>query len=310
MSLIFEFLKKSSWATTRIHKMYKEHFSDETENAEKLDAMSGDDFQSAPKVFGSFEEVGENPFIEQEGESSCAVKCQQLILEKFGIEIPESELALEAEAHGWFDPVGGTFPQDVGKLLEIHGIEVNRFTDANVFTLQNELCQGHQVIVSVDSYELYGLDMQDAADHALIVSNIDTTDVANPKVVLTDPGTGYVQSYPWSHFADAWEDGNCFMVSTKNAPPVEFAPEMCNFDYATGTLPDFEGFSYSEFLAQHGNAISEPDAPDSDSFSSAENFSELPGNSDIAMADDVGNFGVPADSDIPEFGDADFNLEV
>ena len=291
--------------------MYKEHFSDESENTEKLGAMSRDDFQSAPKIFGSFEEVGENPFIKQEGESSCAVKSQQLILEKFGIEIPESELATEAEAHGWFDPVEGTSPQDVGKLLESHGIEVNRFTDANVFTLQNELCQGHQVIVSVDSNELwYGLDVQDAADHALIVSNIDTTDVVNPKVVLTDPGTGYVQSYSWHHFADAWEDGSCFMVSTKNAPPVEFAPEMCNFDYATGTLPDFDGFSYSEFLAQHRNAISEPDLPNTDNFSSAENFSDLSVNSDIAMANDTGNFDIPEDLNISTFGDTDFNFEA
>ncbi len=308
MSLILEFLKKASSVIPRANKIYKEHFSDDEE---KLGTTSGGDFQTAPKIFGSFEEVGENPFVKQEGKSSCAVKSQQLILEKFGIEIPESELATEAEAHGWFDPIEGTSPQDVGKLLENHGIEVNRFTDANVFTLQNELCQGHQVIVSVDSDELwYGLDRQDAADHALIVSNIDTTDVTNPKVVLTDPGTGYVQSYPWNHFADAWEDGNCFMVSTKNAPPVEFAPEMCNFDYAAGTFPDFDGFSYSDFLAQHGNAISGPDAPNTDSFYSAERFSELSGNSNIAMVDDIGNSDVLADSDISTFGDADFNFEI
>lgn len=290
--------------------MYKDRSSGEAGDTEKLRAKSSDDFQPAPKVFGSFEEVGENPFVKQEGESSCAVKSQQLILEKFGIEIPESELTMEAEVHGWFDPMSGTSPQDVGKLLEIHGVDVNRFTDANVFTLQNELCQGHQVIVSVDSGELwYGLDRQDAADHALIVSNIDTTDVANPKVVLTDPGTGYVQSYPWNHFADAWEDGGCFMVSTKNAPPVEFAPEMCNFDYQTGTIPDFDGFSYLEFLAQHKTVISEPDVPNAESFSSEGGFLDFSENPELATVDDPGNFDYPIDTECSSFGSGDFNFE-
>lgn len=313
MNPIFEFIRKSPGFIVRAHKLYKNHFSDDSGSGERLGVSAGDDFQEAPKVFGSFEDIGENPFIRQEGESSCAVKSQQLILEKFGIEIPEADLATEAEMRGWFDPDGGTAAADVGKLLEAHGVPVHRFTDANIFTLQNELCQGHQVIVSVDSSELWhGVDVQDAADHALVVSCIDTTDAADPKVVLTDPGTGRVDAYSWSHFADAWEDGNCFMVSTRNPPPLTHAPEMCNFNYEAGTIPNFEGFSYSEFLAAHGIEISAPDeSPDDGVFDDAPfdaSASDVPAHDAFAAATDFGDFSPEADASGQDFGDPDFSI--
>lgn len=314
MNPIFEFIfRKSPLFVARANKIYKEHFADRNESHGEAhlgasESVEGD-FQSAQTKFGTFEEIGENPFVKQAGDNSCAVKSQQLILKKFGIDIPESDLAAEAELNGWFDPLGGTSVHDVGKLLEAHGVAVNRFKDANIFSLQNELCRGHQVIVSVDSDELwYGIDHQDFPDHALIVSSIDTSDVENPQVVLTDPGTGCVEAYPWSRFADAWEDGRCFMCSTKNPPPLEFAPELVHFDYEAGTIPDCADFSYAEFLAAHGNEIVAPDTV-AGGFTDTDFSEDVPASD--AFAADTSDFSGFSD-DVSEVGfdDADSLIDA
>lgn len=321
MNPILLFIRKTFLpAAAFANRHYRKHHGDsaDADSGTRLGVSARDDgngFVEAPKVFGDFDDIGENPFIQQQGAASCAVKSQQLILEKFGIEVSESELAAEAECRGWFDSEGGTSPADVGKLLEAHGVPVNRFTDANIFTLQNELCQGHQVIVSVDSSELWhGVDVQDAADHALIVSCIDTRDIADPKVVLTDPGTGSVDVRHWRDFADAWEDGNCFMVSTQNPPPLTHAPEMCNFNYAAGTIPDFDGFSYSDFLAAHAHEIAAPDAAADDLCGDGPRV-DLP--SDVPALDEstdgvfaADDFSPDADVPAQDFGDADFSIDV
>lgn len=137
---------------------------------------------------------------------TCAIRCQEFILHQFtGVDLPESLLVDEAMQRGWYTPGQGTDLHDVGKLLELHGVAVNRYTDANVFHLAHELAQGHKVIIGVDSGQLWGhnptmdemLDaMQDRlglpphADHAVVVSGIDTTDPHHVRVILSAPGDG------------------------------------------------------------------------------------------------------------------------
>lgn len=168
---------------------------------------------------------------------TCAIKSQQLILQDFGINMTETQLRDEAIANGWYN--GGTSPADVGKLLELHGVGVSQYDHANIFNLVNELAQGHKVIVGVDSGELWEDNMWDklfedgAADHALIVSGVDTSDPNNVKVILTDPGTGdLMKEYPMDQFVDAWQDSECFMMATNDVTPNVF-------DSFT-TLPGFE----------------------------------------------------------------------
>lgn len=162
--------------------------------------------------------------VQQQYADTCAIKSQQLILESNGFDIPESELRDEAIINGWYSPGYGTPMEDVGNLLESYGMKIHRYQNASVADIAHELSQDHQVIVGVDSGELWNTGPNETlediifgeqADHALLVSGI----VVNPftaegSVLLTDPGTGDAcAEYPIDQFEDAWEDSGKFMVS-------------------------------------------------------------------------------------------------
>ena len=206
---------------------------------------------------------GESPLnifvddVRQIYSDTCAIKSQELILKEFGYNISEDQLVQEAMQNGWYQPNGGTTPANVGKLLELHGISIAQYENANIFNLVNELAQGHKVIVGVDSGELWNngfwKKMEDKfigerADHALIVSGIDTSDPNNVKVILTDPGNGdYCREYSMEQFVDAWQDSNCFMVTTQNAVPNVFDP-FSQLDFANIThLPTVGYMPYDLF---------------------------------------------------------------
>lgn len=190
---------------------------------------------------------------------TCAIRCQEFVLEQFtGTDYDETALVQQCADNGWYTPGGGTSPQDVGNLLELHGIAVNRYENANIFHLTNELAQGHKVIIGVDSGELWNQhpileQLEDAfqiggADHAVIVSGIDTSDPNQTRVIVSDPGTGEaVASYSMDKFLDAWQDSNFFMVATQESAPSHL-PEMSHFDYDAGHLEYVNGIPYQQFL--------------------------------------------------------------
>jgi len=191
---------------------------------------------------------------------TCAIRCQEFIIEQFtGHEVNEDGLIQEAIAHGWYTPGGGTATEDVGNLLELHGILVNRYQEANIFHLAKELSQGHKVIIGVDSGELWSQhpvleQIEDAlgiegADHAVVVSGIDTTDPHEIRIIVSDPGSGEpVATYPMAQFLDAWQDSHFTMVSTCEAAP-SYLPEMLNFAYLEGHIPQIAGMPYEEFMS-------------------------------------------------------------
>lgn len=189
----------------------------------------------------------------------CAIKCQQFILNQFtGHNVDENMLVHEAMEHGWYQPGAGTSPANVGNLLELHGIGVHRYEHASQFHLGLELAQGHKVIVGVDSAKLLGEDpimsaIRDAlgtsgADHAVVVSGLDTSDPLHPGVIVSDPGTGEaIGRYPLEQFLDAWRGSDFFMMAT-NDPAPSHLPEMAHFDYALGHIPEVADLSYEQFL--------------------------------------------------------------
>lgn len=200
-----------------------------------------------------------NPEVQQQYPDTCAIKSQQLVLEDFGIDVSETQLVQTANANGWYNG-GGTNPQDVGNLLNLAGIPVTK-QDGNVFTLVNELAQGHKVIVGVDADELWHNDSvsekwtnwandffgPQGGNHALIVAGIDTSDPNNIQVIVKDPGSGEDgKPYPLEQFMDAWADTQCYMVSTNISAP-EYADGMKNFDYELGHLHNVAGVSYPDF---------------------------------------------------------------
>jgi hypothetical protein len=191
---------------------------------------------------------------------TCAIRCQEFIIRQFtGENLPEKYYVDEARQHHWYQPGEGTRLEDIGKQLEFHGIPVHRYADADILHLTAELTKGHKVIIGVDSEELWRShpirhEFQRAfgwtsADHAVVVSGIDTSDRDNPKIIVSDPGTGLAARYPWAQFFTAWRDSRCFMVTTQDPPPEHLhLPEMRNFDYQMGHLDHVGSLSYTEFL--------------------------------------------------------------
>jgi len=166
--------------------------------------------------------------IQQEFPDTCAIKSQQIILESHDSNVSEQDLVEESIDKGWYVPgQGGTMPEDVGNLLEEHGMTVNHFDNATIDDIASELAKGHQVIVGVDSGELWQPghfeSLEDffklgGADHALIVSGIQVNPLTSEReVLLTDPGTGEVtHTYTMDQFEDAWDDSDNFMISAEN----------------------------------------------------------------------------------------------
>lgn len=194
--------------------------------------------------------------IRQQFADTCAIKSQQIVLMSFGQDIPEEQLRQEALDLGVYIPGHGTLLDNAGDLLNNHGVSTHVVHDAHVYDLVNELAQGHKVIVGVDSGELWHPSMSEKmedlygehADHALVVTGIDTTDPNNVEVIITDPGSGDVaMRYPMNQFIDAWHDSNCIIIATNDAPPVEFEPLMVNFDYEAGHIETIGDIAYETY---------------------------------------------------------------
>ena len=198
----------------------------------------------------------ESDDIQQIAMDTCAVKSQQIIMKEFGVDIPESVLANESAAKGYYMPGAGSDPAQVGRLLNDYGIATHTMEGANVYDLVNELAQGHKVIVGVDADELWRPSFfndlfGEAANHALVVTGIDTPNPDDVKVLVTDPGNGdVIKSYDIEQFMDAWHDSNCMMVATNQAPPAIYAPSMINFDYGLGHLPMIGDIPFEQFQTE------------------------------------------------------------
>lgn len=156
----------------------------------------------------------------QEGDNSCAVCSQQFIINEFlQLDLTEAQLCTIAEANNWFDPEGGTTPENVDNLLQLFGIETNIHYEATFADLKQTLNDGGRAIVGVDgmalwvdgagNYPIYG------ADHAIEVVGIDESDPADVKVIVNDSGAqnGCGRAVPLNEFMEAWLPSGGFMVS-------------------------------------------------------------------------------------------------
>lgn len=171
-------------------------------------------------VIGDPAEAMENWHTQETG-TSCAVASQEFVLETLtGRDFTEAELRDLAEQNGWYDPDGGTPMADVGNILEHMGLTVNRSQGNSVSDIEECLENGGEVIVGVDSSELWEGESDDffgpgmGADHAIQVIGIDRSNPDEPMVIINDSGctNGCGAMIPLDEFMDAWEDSGCFMV--------------------------------------------------------------------------------------------------
>ena len=207
---------------------------------------------------------------EQEQPNSCAVASQEFILEEItGRDFAERDLANLAEANGWYTPDGGTPVNDVGRILEAHGIPVDRSWGNDLGDLAAALAEGEGVIVGLDSGEItipgyYGLPedlLHDApgipgqgVDHAVQVIGVRDYGTPDATVIINDPGHpgGAGVEIPADQFSAAWADGGNFAAITNtvgDASPFSLASLGSGQAWASS-----DGFSYIDGVAvdRHG----------------------------------------------------------
>ncbi len=172
----------------------------------------------------------------------CAVMAQVSLLQQFGVDITEDQAVYECASMGWYGP-GGTKPEDVGNLMELHGVSTHDVQNATIADLAYEIQQGHGVIVGVKAEELWangplaefqqwlseacGLDNStfNPANHAVSLIGFDLSDPSNPLVFVNDPGTpdGCAHPYPLEKFMDAWANSDFYYTATDAAIPHDEA---------------------------------------------------------------------------------------
>ena len=185
-------------------------------------------------------------------------------MREYGFDVKQEDLMQIAKEQGWYVEGYGTPEDKVGKLLEYHGLDTSITEGNNIFNLANELAQGHRLLVTVDSGELWSpgvgeklkdLLVGEQADHALLVVGVDTSNPNDVKVIVTDPGNGNTQyAYSEKEFLDAWKDSNCFMAST-NESPEEY---LAHTEYPP--MPTFADIPYDSIARLSDSGVNIADA--------------------------------------------------
>lgn len=160
----------------------------------------------------------------QEYSGPCAIYAQKFVLEEaLGREIPIEELIGVAEENGWCSDMAtsGTTPLNMGKLLEYYGVDHELSFDNDIESIEHALKEGKNVIVSVDSGQIWGYESNNIftpttqADHALQVIGFDYSDPSNPMAILNDSGieSGRGEMVPKDTFEKAWKAGDSLMIT-------------------------------------------------------------------------------------------------
>lgn len=152
-------------------------------------------------------------------DSLCAIKCEQFILDAFGVHRTIHELKECASQNGWLMDSGARI-EDIGKLPEYFGLTVEAQPNSDVKAIQLHLDRGAQVMVAVDGGELTGDPVEEAiedaivggvADHCVIVL---TCNPDENEICLYDPAYGDVPlTLSVERFNDAWHDSENYMVA-------------------------------------------------------------------------------------------------
>lgn len=199
----------------------REHLGERGESvAEQYEEIEGiEELEQGDRIAGNPEEDMENwhPQLEQ---NSCAIASQSFIAEQLlDGEYSEESMIRAAEKMGWYEAREGTAPDDVGKLLECLGLEVEREYNVTLSELAETLESGEKVICGVNNQILACPEMAELpgikANHAVQVIGIDATDPEHVEVILNDPGVADGQGirHDLDTFMEAWETSGYFAVT-------------------------------------------------------------------------------------------------
>lgn len=152
-----------------------------------------------------------DPFIRQTSPAGCAIKCQQIILYSYGINVSETDLCAIAADNGWYDVEIGMHKHDNGKLLGCFGIGYQHSQGNGIEDILRQKQQKHCVMVCLNHEKLSGgEDVYNQAAHAVLIADVDDTNVH-----ITNPATGCArETYSIDTFFKAWKDSDCYMLTT------------------------------------------------------------------------------------------------
>jgi hypothetical protein len=194
-------------------------------------------------------------WIYQNQPDNCAVAAELSIIQQFvGNEMSLDEASYISASNGWYDPGFGTSPDEIGNLMDLHGIPNHSVIGATPEQLIMELDQGNAVIVGVNADELwdqgilndikqffldaFGLDNANPANHAVTITGVDLSDPSQPMVIINDSGTpnGAAVKYPLDQFVDAWENSGFYYTATDVPIPNSPYPSPTSLGFDLGDL--------------------------------------------------------------------------
>ena len=155
--------------------------------------------------------------------ASCAIKCQQIILRDYGIDVSEDDLCRIAKENRWYDENVGVFMHDNGKLLGCFGVTYHHSQNNTIDMLCSELSKGHRIMVNVSLPRLEGCYISGCgASHAIIVTSVesDAVSIINPSKGIMDEKIGR------DIFYTAWKDSAFYMLSTNEHVMYKYSSGM------------------------------------------------------------------------------------
>lgn len=198
-------------------------------------------------------------WIYQGDSDTCAVAAELSLIHQFvGDEMSLDDASYISASNGWYNPGFGTSQDEIGNLMDLHGIPNHSVIGASVEQLVMELEQGNGVIVGVNADELwdqgilndikqffldaFGLDNINPANHAVTVTGVDLSNPSQPMVVINDSGTpnGAAVKYPLDQFVDAWESSGFYYTATEIPIPNSPYPPPSSLEFDLG---DFLGLA-------------------------------------------------------------------
>ena len=166
-------------------------------------------------------------YAAESGNNICSILCEAYILNRREVPFLEHELLDLAQKNHWLTPQGSPL-HSIGQLLAHYGLMVTRKYDANIQDIHDALASDNDVIVAVDSDKLYygREDLDDAPNHAVVVTKIDaTTEI----VTIFDPQDNSELSLPVARFVQAWKMSHCYMVRVLQTIE-DYEPHPINLD--------------------------------------------------------------------------------
>lgn len=180
----------------------------------------------------------------ESGNNICSVLCEAYVLHRRGVSFDEKDLLDIAQQNHWLTPQGAPL-HSIGQLLAHYGLMVTRKYDATVEDIQKALALDNDVLVVVDSDKLYpeSTDEEDAPNHAVVVTGIDSI---GETVTLFDPQDNSNLEFQISVFEDAWMESHNYMVRVLQQVE-EYEPQPINL----------EGIRLTDDLTELREAIAE-----------------------------------------------------